>query len=121
VLTIYLVMTAKQTGMVNDLIYAEKDLGCPSFTWNSQTYPGIWAAPISQLVLGEGGYESVLTISLTVRIFNADGSFVFANNAIPRINDNITVGGVLYAVGQVNQNIVGACFEIVGNGPYKGV
>lgn len=114
-------MNAKQQMMINDLLFAESDLGNPSFEWSGSNYPCIPSSPNTQWILGEGGYEETSNLSMTVRIFNKDGSFVFPNNVLPPKKDMITVYGQEFRIEQANPNVIGACFEIVASNPFKGV
>lgn len=115
-------MTRKQSMMVRDLVYAEKDLECPTFTWNGEDYPCIGSAPVQRLTaLEDGGYGMVNTVSMTVRIFNLDGSYVFPDNVIPALKNNFKFLNIQFRIDAVNLNSIGASFEIVGNAPYQGI
>jgi hypothetical protein len=114
-------MTPKQCMMTKDLLYAERDMENPSFEWNGQDYPCIASPVTARLVLEEGGYEMANTVTMTVRIFNGDGSFVFQDNIIPAPQNDIQFLNLKFRIDQVNPNSIGACFEIVAYGPYRGV
>lgn len=106
-------MTNNQQMITNDLIAAEQDWSSPAFQWNNATYPCM--PSIDTLVLKlQKGLSLVKSLTLTVRLYNADGSFVFPSNTLPEsIIDTVTYEGEDYTIQEVTNNISRAFIEML--------
>jgi hypothetical protein len=98
--------------MTKDLIAVENDLDNPVFVWNNVTYPCVPGSD-TQLLKVDRGLAIVKTLGLTVRNFNADGSFLFPNNTIPQSQDDITYQGEDFRIEEVSGNVLRCSFNML--------
>lgn len=102
-----------QTTITNDLIAAEQDWSSPTFTFNNSTYPCMPSLDTLVLKLNRG-LSLVKSLTLTVRLFNCDGSFVFPLNVLPQSQfDTVTYEGEDYRIEEVTSNISRAFVEML--------
>lgn len=105
-------MNTNQNRMINDLIKVENSLGNPYILINNVSYPCVPSPDTYQWKLGNGGYDTINTLQLTIRMYNADGSYVFPSNVIPSPQSLLTYNGNVYRVNSVIQNVLRVAFEI---------
>lgn len=116
-------MTPLQYAIVDDLLYMEKDMGPPTFTWQGNTYPFVASISSFTRQLESGGYEPVKLLSSTVRILNHDGTYQFSSNVIPQAQQTFlyNIDGQKYRVETVKIDPTNSHFRMIAVGTARGI
>jgi hypothetical protein len=114
-------MTELQRTIVNDLLFIEKDMGCPTFTFNGQKYPFIPSISEFRRDLESGGFSVNKLLSSTVRILNKDGSkqFITLPTAQQKIVYNID--GLTYRIETLKVDPTRSHFRLIAVCDARGI
>lgn len=110
-----------QNNITQDQIEIEQNLGTPTFTWNSNSYPFIASVSSFKRELESGGFASVQIITGTVRMFNSDGSRQFTTLPQPQQKITYSGDGRLYRIESVRIDPSQSYFRLVAEQAFKGI
>jgi len=118
-------MSLLRTTITSDLIQIESDLGNPTFTWNSGSYPFIPSVSDFTRELDTGGYKYEKMLTATIRKYNADGSSVFSGSIYPSPQQKIIYtdgndGGLAYRIETIKHSPEGAYMHLIAASSTKG-
>jgi hypothetical protein len=95
-------LTALQKTITRGQLFAEKQKGCPVFTWNGTDYPCYSGISYQTFITGVGVNERGQLLSITVRLFDYDkDNYCYTDlwdDDIPQEDDSITFGGLDFRV-----------------------
>ena len=107
-----------QSDTINALLYMESDV--PStITISGSSYPAVVSLAMQEKQLGIGGYTVDTTANITVRLYNADGTSVFAT--MPTTQQLVTYNGITYRILQLRISPQGTHMRIVGINQNRGI
>jgi hypothetical protein len=108
-------MTNEQRVYLRGLIATEKSCNYPVFTWQGNNYVCISSSEINNLQLGNGGFENIESLSLTVRTINLDGTSIFSNsnNNYPQPQELISYNNSEFRIDKISQNVLGVSIRLI--------
>ena len=114
-------MTPLQKIIIHSNIEIEKDMGSPSFTWQSNTYNFISSVVEFKRELESGGFAIVKMLTATVRLMDWDGNAIFTTLPSPQQKLVYNIDGLTYRIESIRKDPTKSYFRIVAESQYKGI
>lgn len=113
-----------QTTIIKDLKDIESDLGCPTFTWQGNTYNFIPSITDYQRELETGGYQMVKLITATVRKYEIDDfdniTALFPTMPIPQQIITYNLDNTNFRIESVKVDPTNSYFRLIGHSTTRG-